>query len=151
VPLYLEDLVVGKLYGSDEVLVSDESIVEFARSYDPQPFHLDAEAAKRSVFGELVASGWQTAALTMRLRVTGELKLAGGWIGLAVEELKWPNPVRPGDRLRATTEVIEKRVSSSRPDRGVIKVRTTTYNQRDDVVFITQSVQLVLRREIPSP
>lgn len=143
---HYEDLEVGREYGSSSVVVTEEDIVEFALRFDPQPFHTDNAAAAGSVFGRLVASGWHTAALTMRLRVTGELQLAGGWVGLAVEELKWPRPVLPGDVLQATTTVLEKRESRSMPHRGIIKVRTRTSNQRAEVVFETVSVQIVDRR-----
>ena len=146
--LYFEDLELGKQYRSDELTVTQEAIVEYAALYDPQPFHLDPEAAKASVFGELVASGWHTAALTMRLRVTSPLRLAGGWIGMGVEYLKWPKPVRPGDTLQAAMEIIEKRESASNPTRGIIRVRTTTFNQHGDVVFETVSVQLAIRRPV---
>jgi acyl dehydratase len=144
--LYYEDLEVGNIYSSSEVVVSLAEIQEFANYYDPQPFHIDPEAAKLSVFGQLVASGWHTAALAMRLRVTGELKLAGGWIGMGVESLRWPSPVRPGDCLHAETQVIEKRESKSNPKRGVIRVRTSLFNQEGSLVFETVSVQVVLRK-----
>lgn len=144
--LFFEDLEVGKVYGSDEVVVSLSKIQEFAGYFDPQPFHLDPDAAKDSVFEQLVASGWHTAALAMRLRVTGELKLAGGWIGMGVESLRWPSPVRPGDRLRAEMEVIEKRESRSNPKRGVIRVRTSLFNQEGSLVFETVSVQVAIRK-----
>lgn len=144
-PLYYDDLELNRVYGSDEILVTLDAIQEFARQFDPQPFHLDPEAARQSAFKELVASGWHTAAMAMRLRVTGELKLAGGWIGMGVESLRWPKPVRPGDRLRAETEVLEKRESKSNPARGVIRVRTSLFNQHDEMVFETISVQIVER------
>lgn len=144
--LYYEELELGKRYNSDRITVPENEIVEFAKVFDPQLFHTDAAAAKQSVFGQLVASGWHTAALTMRLRVTGELQLAGGWIGLGIESMNWPKPVLPGDTLHATFEVIEKRESKSNPSRGIIRVRTSTYNQNDDLVFETVSVQIVLRR-----
>ena len=144
--LYYEDLEIGRVYRSDVIMVTEEEIVQFAKAFDPQPFHTDKAAAGDSVFGTLVASGWHTAALTMRLRVTGELQLAGGWIGLGTEGLKWPKPVLPGDTLRATVEVIEKRESKSNPSRGIIRVRTSTYNQHDEMVFETVSVQIVLKK-----
>jgi acyl dehydratase len=144
--LYLEDLEIGRSYGSGEALVSEAEIIEFAERFDPQPFHTDPVAAAASVFGQLVASGWHTAALTMRLRVTSDLRLSGGWIGMGIESMKWPKPVVPGDRLTVTVEVIEKRESKSRPDRGVIRVRTSTFNERGELVFETVSVQAVLRR-----
>lgn len=121
-------------------------MIEFARVYDPQPFHLDEEAAKDSVFGGLVASGWQTAALTMKLRVEGELQIAGGWIGLGIDKIVWPNPVRAGDRLTASTEVVEMRESKSKPQWGVIKVKTATINQEGQIVCEVISNQLVKRR-----
>lgn len=144
--LFYEDLELGKKYGSSSLVVSQEDMVSFAKVYDPQSFHTDPVAARESVFGELVASGWHTAALTMRLRVTGELQLAGGWVGLGVEYLKWPKPVKPGDTLRAEFEVIEKRESKSNPRRGIIRVRTSTYNQRNELVFETITAQIVERR-----
>lgn len=143
---YYEDLELGRRYGSSSLVVSKEDIVSFAKEYDPQPFHTDPSLAGESVFGELVASGWHTAALTMRLRVTGELQLAGGWVGLGVEYLKWPRPVKPGDTLRAEFEVIEKRESKSNPRRGIIRVRTSTFNQHDELVFETITAQIVERR-----
>lgn len=144
--LYYEDLEIGKRYGSSEVTVTLEDILTFAEQFDPQPFHLDARAAESSTFKTLVASGWHTAALAMRLRVTGELKLAGGWIGMGVESLKWPTPVLPGDTLRAETEVVEKRESKSNPNRGIIRVRTCLYNQNDEMVFETISAQIAPKR-----
>ena len=143
---YYEDLELGRRYGSASLVVSMDDIVAFAKEYDPQPFHTDPSLASESVFGELVASGWHTAALTMCLRVTGELQLAGGWVGLGVEYLKWPKPVKPGDTLRAEFEVIEKRESKSNSRRGIIRVRTSTYNQDGELVFETITAQIVERR-----
>ena len=144
--LFYEDLELGKKYGSASLVVSQEDMVSFAKVYDPQSFHTDPSLARDSIFGELVASGWHTAALTMRLRVTGELQLAGGWVGLGVEFLKWPKPVKPGDTLHAEFEVIEKRESKSNPRRGIIRVRTSTYNQHNELVFETITAQIVERR-----
>lgn len=146
-PLFFEDLVIDKAYSSEEVAITAEDITAFARQFDPQPFHTDPEAARDSVFGELVASGWHTAAITMRLRVTGKLQLAGGWIGLGVESLKWPKPVRPGDTLRAEMSVIEKRESKSNPQKGIIRLRTATFNQRGELVCETVTAQMVERRD----
>jgi acyl dehydratase len=143
---YLEDLHVGDRFGSDSFDVTEESIVAFARDFDPQPFHLDAAAAKRSVFQELVASGWHTAAMSMKLFVTGELRLAGGSVGLGVDELRWPRPVKPGDVLRLETEVLEVRPSKSKPDRGVIRIRNVTTNQHGKVVQTFAASVLVRRR-----
>ena len=143
---YLEDLRVGDRFGSDSFHVTEESIIAFARDFDPQPFHLDAAAAKRSVFKELVASGWHTAAMSMKLFVTGEMRLAGGSAGLGVDELRWPRPVKPGDTLRLETEILEVRPSRSKPDRGVIRIRNVTTNQHDQVVQTFVASVLVRRR-----
>ena len=146
--LYLEDLAPGQNYrpdGTGEV-VDAEAIKNFARRFDPQPFHLDEKAAHSSMFGELVASGWHTAALTMSLLVNGGLPLAGGIIGAGADELRWPRPVRPGDRLRVESEILEVRPSSSRPTQGIAKVRTTTLNQNDEPVQVMVVNLVVARR-----
>jgi len=132
--LFLEDFAVGQVYRSGRLRVDREQITGFAAQFDPQPYHLDEEAAKKSPFRGLAASGWHTAALTMRLVVDGEFKPAGGILGVGFDELSWPRPVRPGDELRAESEVLEVRPSKSRPDRGLIRVRTTTLNQNDELV-----------------
>jgi acyl dehydratase len=144
--LYLEDMHVGDRFGSDTIEVTKESIFEFARQFDPQPFHLDVEAAERSLFKELTASGWHTAAMSMRLYVTGQFYPAGGSIGLSVDELRWPNPVRPGDTLRLETEILDVRQSRSKPDRGIIRIRNVTTNQRDEIVQTFIAFVMVRRR-----
>ncbi len=118
----------------------------FAAEFDPQPFHLDEAAARASLFGGLVASGWHTAALTMRLLVNGEFQPVGGLIGLGVEEIRWPRPVRPGDVLRVESEVLDVRTSKSQPDRGVVKVRNTTFNQDGEPVMVQVANLIVPRR-----
>ena len=143
---YLEDFAVGQAFGSGELRVDKEAIIAFARQFDPQPYHLDEEAARKSVFGELVASGWHTAALTMRLLVEGEFSPAGGILGAGFDELSWPRPVRPGDELHTKSEVLDVRPSKSRPDRGLIRVRTTTFNQDNEPVQIYIGNLLVPRR-----
>ena len=143
---YLEDLNVGDRFGSGTFEVTEKGIVDFAEDFDPQPFHLDLDAAKRSVFRGLAASGWHTAAMSMNLFITGELKLAGGSIGLGVDGLEWPRPVRPGDTLRLETEILEIRPSRSKPDRGIIRIRNVTTNQDGDVVQTFQASVLVRRR-----
>ena len=130
--LYLEDVVVGSEFVSDEVTVTAEEIIAFATRFDPQPFHLDAEAAKDSFFGGLAASGWHTAALTMRLLVTGGPKLAGGTIG-AGGELAWPTPTRPGDRLHVKVTVESVTPSKSRPDRGSTMLRVETLTSEGEL------------------
>ena len=146
--LYLEDLHVGDRFGSGSIEVTEESIFEFARQFDPQPFHLDAAAAKASIFKELTASGWHTAAMSMRLYVTGHFRPVGGSIGLAVDELRWPRPVRPGDTLRLETEILNVRTSKSKPDRGIIRIRNVTTNQSGEVVQTFSASVMVRRRPL---
>ena len=143
---YLEDLHVGDRFGSDAFAVTEQDIITFARDFDPQPFHLDRTAAEQSVFKELVASGWHTAAMSMKLFVTGELHLAGGSVGLGVDELRWPRPVKAGDTLRLETEILEVRPSKSKPDRGIIRIRNVTTNQDGQVVQTFVASVLVRRR-----
>lgn len=131
---YLEDFAVGQVFATGRMRIDADQIKTFARQFDPQPFHLDEEAAQTSVFRGLAASGWHTAALTMRLMTGGEFKPAGGIIGVGFDELSWQRPVRPGDELYAKSEILDVRPSKSRPDRGLIRVRTTTYNQNDEAV-----------------
>ncbi len=143
---YLEDFAVGQVFDTGRHRVDKEQIFAFARQFDPQPFHVDEEAALRSPFQGLAASGWHTAAMRMRLMVEGEFRPAGGILGVGFDELSWPRAVRPGDELRARSEIIGVRPSKSRPDRGMIRVRTTTYNQNDETVMIFTGNLLVPRR-----
>jgi acyl dehydratase len=143
---FLEDFAVGQTFGSGRLRLDNESIKKFANEFDPQPFHLDDEAAHNSFFRGLAASGWHTAAATMRLLVEGELKPAGGIIGTGFDEFRWPHPVRPGDELRVESQVLEVRPSKSRPDHGLIKVRTTTLNQHGEAVQVMIGNLLVPRR-----
>ena len=144
---YLEDFAVGQTFGSGRLRIEGERALAFAAEFDPQPFHLDEAAARRSIFGGLTASGWHTAAVTMRLLVETELKPAGGLIGAGLDECRWPRPVRPGDELRVECEVIEVRPSTSRPDRGLIKVRITTLNQDNEAALVNIANLVVLRRQ----
>lgn len=147
--LYYEDLEVGQTIVSRAEAVGRDRIVEFAREFDPQPQHLDEEQARTSMFGELVASGWHTAALTMRLQsdcVMG--RFPGGSMGVQIDKLAWLRPVRPGDTLRAKIEVLAMRPSRSRPDRGVVTLRTTTLNQRDEPVQEMTASILAPRRPV---
>jgi acyl dehydratase len=143
---YLDDFSPGQKFGSGRLRVDRDRIKSFAAEFDPQPFHLDEEAARNSLFGGLAASGWHTAALTMRLLVESELKPAGGILGAGFDEFRWPRPVRPGDELHLESEVLEVRASKSRPDQGVIKVRTTTMNQNGEPVQISIGNLIVPRR-----
>jgi acyl dehydratase len=131
--LYLDDLKAGDRFVSGEHVLDEAQILSFARQFDPQPFHLDHEAAKATLFGGLAASGWHTAAITMRLLVDQGLPLAGGIIG-AGGEIAWPKPTRPGDVLHVESEVFSVTPSRSRPDRGMVVVRSETRNQHGDVL-----------------
>ena len=143
---FLEDFAVGQKFGSGRLRVDTAQIKAFAAEFDPQPFHLDEEAARRSLFQGLAASGWHTAALTMRLLVASELKPAGGIVGAGFDEFRWPRPVRPGDELHLEAEVLDVRPSKSRPEQGLIKVRTTTLNQNGEPVQISVGNLIVPRR-----
>jgi len=148
--LYLEDFAVGQVYASGPRRVGLDDILRFATEFDPQPYHLDDEAARETAFKGLAASGWHTAAITMRMMVDGEFKPADGILGVGFDDLSWPRPVRPGDELHAKSEILEVRPSKSRPDRGMIKVRTTTYNQNDEPVQFFTGNLLVPRRTASS-
>jgi acyl dehydratase len=126
--------------------VEKQRIKSFAAEFDPQPFHLDDDVAKDTIFGGLAASGWHTAALTMRLLVESELKPAGGIVGAGFDEFRWPQPVRPGDELHLEIEVLDVRPSKSRPNQGLLKVRTTTRNQNGEAVQINVG-HLVVQRQ----
>ena len=143
---YLEDFSVGQTFTSGRMRVDAGQIKTFAAEFDPQPFHLDEDAARKTIFGGLAASGWHTAALTMRLLVSSDLKPAGGIIGAGFDEFRWPRPVRPGDELRIESEVLEVRPSKSRPQQGLIKLRTTTLNQNDEAVQIQIGNLVIPRR-----
>ena len=146
---FFEDFAVGQKFSSGTIEITADRIKSFAAEFDPQPFHLDEEAANGSLFGGLAASGWHTAAVTMRLLVDSDLKIAGGTIGAGGEDLRWPEPVRPGDVLRLEVEVIDVRASRSRPGLGIVKVRLTTFNQHDRPVQISTPVLMVRRRPQP--
>jgi acyl dehydratase len=143
---YLEDFAAGQVYGTGWLRIDSERIRSFAAEFDPQPYHLDDDAARATIFAGLAASGWHTAAVTMRLMVDGDLKPAGGIIGLGFEEFRWPKPVRPGDELRVESEVLDVRPSKSRPDQGLVKLRNTTFNQNGEAVQITVGSLLVPRK-----
>ena len=143
---YLEDFAAGQVYRSSRLPVDKGQILAFASQFDPQPYHIDEQAARNSVFKGLAASGWHTAAITMRLLVESEFQPADGILGVGLEELSWPRPVRPGDELRVESEVLEVRPSKLRTDRGVIRLRTTTFNQNDQPVQVFTGNLLVPRR-----
>jgi len=143
---YLEDFAVGQTFGSGRLRIEKQRIETFAAEFDPQPFHLDEQAARNTLFGGLAASGWHTAAVSMRLLVESELKPAGGIIGAGFDELRWPRPVRPDDELRVESEVLEVRPSQSRPNEGLLKLRMTTLNQNGEAVQVAIGYLLVQRR-----
>jgi acyl dehydratase len=150
-PLSFEDFTVGLRFRSrGAVTVTAESIKAFAAEFDPQPPHLDEEAARGTSFRGLVASGWHTAALTMRLIVDSDLGLSGQGAGLAVESMQWQFPVRAGDVLRMEGTVTGTRPSRSRPESGIVKFRVTTLNQRDQAVLEATHVVMVARRSVSS-
>src|SRR5580692_5035914 len=133
--LYLEDLHVGQRFRSGTHVMEEAKIKDFAAEFDPQPFHLDETAAQASVFKGLAASGWQTAAIAMRLLVTGGLPLANGIIGLG-GEVTWPRPTRPGDILHVESEIVEITPSRSKPHQGIVTVRSTMFNQNGEAVYL---------------
>ena len=143
--LYLEDLSPGDRFTSGEHALDAAQIVEFAQRFDPQPFHLDEEAAKGTFFQGLAASGWHTASITMRLLVQSGLPLADGVIGSG-GEIQWPRPTRPGDVLHVESEVLEVTPSRSRPERGMVVVRSETRNQHGEVLQRLTTKLVVSRR-----
>ncbi|MFI5014580.1 MAG: MaoC family dehydratase [Hyphomicrobiales bacterium] len=145
--LFLEDLAIGQRFESRTQIVDAQAIKAYAREFDPQPFHLDDEAAKETLFGGLAASGWHTASLTMRL-IVESVPLAGGVIGSG-GELSWPRPTKAGDTLRVVTEVLAIAPSKSRPDRGMITMRSTTLNQNGEPVQVFTPKVVVRRRAAP--
>ena len=143
---FLDDFVPGQRFsGATRIRMDAERMKAFAAEFDPQPFHLDEDAARSTFFRGLAASGWHTAAVTMRLLVDSELKPAGGIVGAGFDEFRWPHPVRPGDELRVECEILEVRHSKSRPEQGMVKFRTNTLNQRDEVVQMSVGNLVVLR------
>ncbi|HTA52568.1 MAG TPA: MaoC family dehydratase [Candidatus Acidoferrum sp.] len=142
---YLDDLRVGQRFETGTYLMDEARIKAFAAEFDPQPFHLDEAAAKASVFRGLAASGWHTAAATMRMIVDGKFRLAGGSIGLG-GEIAWPMPTRPGDTLRVHTEVVEIVPSKSKPNQAIVKIRNVTVNQKGEEVQVFTAKLMVFKR-----
>jgi acyl dehydratase len=145
--LYLDDLYVGQRFTSDTYRMEEADILRFAAEFDPQPFHLDGAAAASSVFQGLAASGWHTAGVAMRLLVTGGLPLADGIIGLG-GEIAWPKPTRPGDLLHMESEIAEITPSRSNPDRAIVKVQSTMFNNNHEAVYLLTAKLLVSRRRV---
>jgi len=146
---YFDDLKVCDRFKSEPLNVSEKQVIEFAHKFDPQMFHLNRKAAERTLFKGLIASGWHTAAITMRLLVQ-TLNFAEGAIGLGVDELRWPDAVRPGDVLTVETEIVGARPSKSKPGRGIIRLRNVTTNQHGEIVQTMLTSVMVPRRAASS-
>jgi len=144
--LYFEDFAPGQEIRTAGVTVTEGQIIDFALRFDPQPFHLDVEAARQSVFGGLIASGFHTMALTFRLYMQTNTLAASSLGSPGIDQVRWLRPVRPGDTLSAIVEVIDTRPSASKPDRGIVTVKYTTHNQRGEPVMTMVGKQLVRRR-----
>ncbi len=144
-PLYLEDIQVGQRFAAGPLTVGEADIKRFAGEFDPQPFHVDEEAAKATLFRGLAASGWHTATLTMRMLVDGGLPIATGVIGVG-GDIAWPNPVRPGDTLEVESEVLDITRSRSKPNQAVVTVRSTTINQTGTTVQILTAKLIAFAR-----
>ena len=143
---YLEDFTVGSTTVTPSIVVDKARMMAFAAEFDPQPFHLDEAAAKASIFGAISASGWYTAALSMRMVVDGQMIVAGSTVGLGWEEFRWPHAVYAGDELHVESEVIEMRPSKSKPNQGVVRIRQTTLNQRGEPVMTGVVAIMAFRR-----
>ena len=143
---YFEDYVPGSIHDLGTISISETEIVEFARRYDPQPFHIDAEAARHTQFGGLIASGWQTAGLMMRLAVDGYLSGVASLASPGVDELRWVQPVRPGDELSVRATVLEARPSTSKPDRGLVRTLFEVRNQHGATVMTVKGMNMLKRR-----
>ena len=142
--MYLDDVEVGQIFKSESYVMEVGRIKEFACEFDPQPFHIDESAAKESVFRGLAASGWHTAAVAMWLLTRSGLRFADGILGLGAE-VSWPRPTRPGDILQMDTEIVEIRPSQSKPERGIVTIRSTMLNQNGETVYLLKAKLLVPR------
>jgi len=145
---YYEDFNVGDIFKSGPYPVTETEIKEFAQKYDPQPFHLDNEAATKTVFKGLAASGWHTAAMSMNLLIKALPPVSGGMIGKSIEKLQWHRPVRPDDQLFYECEILQMRASASKPHLGVLKGRSTTFNQNQEKVQTLEVVMIAPRKSI---
>jgi acyl dehydratase len=148
--IYFEDFTPGREFHTEGVTITEGAIIDFAMTFDPQPFHLNVEAAKASIYEGLIASGFQTMALTFRLFIQTRALAACSLGSPGVDEVRFLRPVRPGDTLRATVQVLDQRPSTSKPDRGIVRLHWTTLNQRGEPVLTLTSMQLVRRRPAPS-
>jgi acyl dehydratase len=145
---WFEDFRVGERFEFGDYRVTEDEIVEFARRYDPQPFHVDAQAAARSHFGGLIASGWMSCSVLMRMLCDHFIPPASSMGSPGIDELRWLKPVRPGDRLRASAEIVDVKASTSKPDRGVITVRQELINQLGERVLSMTGRGMYQRRPV---
>ena len=148
---YWEDFKVGDASPMGEVVMDKADMIEFAKRYDPQPFHIDEAAAKESMFGGLIASGWQTCSLVMRMMVDSYLNESASLGSPGVDNVRWLKPVRPGDTIRAQRTVLETRASQSKPDMGVVKTRWEVYNQKNELVMSMEGYGMFTRRNPGEP
>jgi acyl dehydratase len=149
VPLYLEDFAPGQVRESPPRTLTKEEIIAFARDYDPQPFHTDEAAAKRTVYGGLIASGWQTVAIMMRLLWDTFLKDTASLGSPGSDEIRWLKPVRPGDTVRARFTIVDVTPSRSKPDRGIVRTSTEVLNQHGEIVMTHRGMGMFGRRPLP--
>ncbi|MDT3678369.1 MAG: MaoC family dehydratase [Burkholderiaceae bacterium] len=147
---FFEDFRPGEVLEFGDYLVTEEEIVDFAKRYDPQPFHVDHEAAQRSIYGGLIASGWMTGSIVMRLLVDNFISPLSSMGSPGVEEIRWTKPVRPGDRLKLRVTVVETRRSQSKPDRGIVQVQEDAINQDGETVMSIRGTGLYRCREVPA-
>lgn len=143
---YWEDFKTGERKDIGSVVVDKDEVIEFASRYDPQPFHVDEAAARRSIYGGLIASGWHTCAMVMRLMCDSYLLESASLGSPGIENVRWLRPVRPGDRLTAYRTIEETRLSTSRPDRGIVKTLWEVENQKGELVLTMSGIQFFLRR-----
>jgi acyl dehydratase len=144
---WFEDYVPGAVATYGPIVLTENDIVEFARRYDPQPIHVDAAVARAGPFGGLIASGWQTVGLVMRLLVENYLSHVAALVSPGIDELRWQKPVRPGDALSVRVTVLEASISRSKPDRGLVRTFVEALNQHGDVVMSLKAMNFILRRE----
>lgn len=147
---YFEDYRVGETFEFGDYPITEEEIVEFASRYDPQPFHIDREAAKDSIFGGLIASGWMTGSIMMRLLVDNLISPLSSMGSPGLDELRWLRPVRPGDRLRLRVTVLDSRRSQTKPDRGVVQMLQEAMNQDDEIVMTVRGWGMYRCRDLPA-
>ncbi len=148
---YWEDFTVGDTAPMGEKLVDKDEIIAFAKAYDPQPFHIDEKAGEESIYGGLIASGWHTVAMVMRMMVDSYLRDSASLGSPGVDNVRWLKPVRPGDTIRATRKVVETRASRSRLDMGVVKSQWEVFNQHGDLVMTMEGYGMFQRREPGKP